>query len=243
MASISADISAVRAARIAGFGYLIIIAAGIFAEFFVRSKLIVFGDAAATANNIMSSEMLYRIGIVGDLIMLVFDVVVAIALYTIFKAVNKSLALLATFFRLAHTAINGINLLNMVFALLILGGADYLAVFGSEHLHAQAMLFLEAHKYGYLIALVFFGFHCLILGYLILKSGYLPKVFGIFLIAAAFGYLTDSFANFLMPNYADYDSIFLAIVAVPAITAELSLCLWLLFKGVRTLPASSALQS
>nr|MBN2278745.1 DUF4386 domain-containing protein [candidate division Zixibacteria bacterium] len=225
------DISPRMAAKIAGAGYLVIILCGVFAEFFVRSRLIVPGDAAATASNIMASEFLFRIGIAGDLIMLVFDVVVALALYVLLRPVNKSLALLAAFFRLTHTAINGINLLNSVFALLLVNGPGYLTSFRPDQLYSQMLLFLNAHSYGYLIALVFFGFHCLILGYLIIKSDYIPGVLGILMIAASFGYLIDSFANILLSGYADYKTIFLIIVAVPAIVAELSLCLWLLFKG------------
>ncbi|MBN2227691.1 MAG: DUF4386 domain-containing protein [candidate division Zixibacteria bacterium] len=230
------DISQRALARIAGFGYLIIIVAGIFAEFFVRSALIVPGDATATANNIMISGGLYRIGIAGDLVMLVCDAIVAWALYVLLKPINKNLALLAAIFRLLHATINGINLLNMLFPLFILSGAGYFAGFTVEQLHALVMLFLDAHAYGYVIALAFFGIHCLILGYLILKSQYLPKGLGLLMIAASLGYLIDSFAHILMSNYADYAMIFLPVVAIPAIIAELSFCLWLLFVGIKNRP-------
>ncbi|MHC4791131.1 MAG: DUF4386 domain-containing protein [Planctomycetota bacterium] len=226
------DMSQRQAARVAGIGYLIIIIAGIFAEFFVRSTLIVPGDAATTANNIMASEWLFRIGIASDLVMLLFDVVVALALYVVLKPVNKSLALLAAFFRLVHAAIYGLNLLNLFFVLQFLSGADYLTVFETEQLHALILLFLNGHSIGYLIGLVFFGVHCLVLGYLILKSGYIPRILGVLLVFASLGYLTDSFANFLLPNYEAYETIFLLVVFVPAFIAELSLCLWLLLKGV-----------
>ncbi len=231
------DISQRTVAKTAGFGYLIIIIAGIFAEFFVRSALIVPGDATATAGNIMASEGLYRIGIAGDLVMLVCDVVVAWALYVLLKPVNKGLALLAAFFRLTHAAINGINVLTMFIPLFLLSGAGYLTGFTTDQLHAHMMLFLDAHNYGYVIALVFFGIHCLILGYLIIKSRYIPNILGILMIAASFGYLIDSYAHILISNYADYAMIFLVIVAVPAIIAELSFCLWLLFTGFKARPA------
>ena len=227
------DISPGKAARIAGFAYLIIIISGIFAEFFVRSGLIVAGNATATANNIINSESLFRIGIAGDLLMIVCDVVVALAFYVLLIQVNKSLALLAAFFRLAQAATLGINLLNLFFVLHILSGADYLNVFGTDQLHALVLLFLKGHSTGYLIGLVFFGIHCLILGYLIFKSGFIPRILGVLLVFAAFGYLIDSFANFLLPNYADYERIFLLVVFVPAFIAELSLCLWLILKGAK----------
>jgi hypothetical protein len=226
------DMSPRKAARVAGLGYLIIIILGIFAELFVRSKLIVPGDAATTANNIAASEWLFRIGIASDLIMLTFDVVVALALYVLLKPVHKSLALLAAWFRLVHATIYGITLLALFFVLQLLSGADYVTVFGADQLHALVLLFLNAHGTGYRIGLVFFGVHCVFLGYLVFKSGYLPRILGVLLICASLGYLIDSFANFLLPNYANYEAIFLLIVAVPAIIAELSLSLWLLLKGV-----------
>ena len=95
------------------------------------------------------------------------------------------------------------------------------------------MLFLDGHNYGFLIGLVFFGIHLFLISYLILKSGYIPKILGILLILSALGYLLDSFANFLLPNYADYQTIFLLLVAVPGIVGELSLTLWLLIKGTK----------
>ena len=227
------DISPRKAARIAGFGWLIIIIAGIFAEFFIRMQLIVPGDAAATANNIMDSEWLFRISIVSDLIMLAFDVVEALALYVVLKPVNRSLALLAAIFRLVMDAILGINLLNLIVALLLLRGADYLTVFETDQLHAQALLFLNAHSSGYDLALVFFGLSLLVLGYLVFKSGYFPRVLGVLLIVASFGYLIDSLASFLLPNYDNYEAIFALVVFLPAFIGELSMCLWLLLKGVK----------
>jgi hypothetical protein len=221
-----------KTARVAGLLYLTIIIAGIFAEFVVRSSLIVAGDATATANNIMASEGLFRVGIAGDLIMIMCDVALALAFYVLLKPVSSALALLAAFFRLAQAATLGINLLNLFFALELLSGADYLAVVGADQLHAQALLFLDAHSTGYSIGLVFFGFSIMVLGYLILKSGYFPRILGALLVFASFGYLIDSFAKVLLPTYDNYEVIFTLVVFAPAFIAELSLCLWLLVKGV-----------
>jgi len=226
------EISQDKAARIAGTGYLIIIAAGIFAEFFVRSSLIVPGNTTLTARNIVEAEWLFRFGIAGDIIMLIFDVVVAMALYVLFVSVNKSIILLATFFRLVHSAVYGVTLLTLFIVLLLLSGAEYLTTFETEQLHSLVLLFLNAHSTGYLIGLIFFGVHCGLLGYLVIKSGFLPKILGILLLFASIGYLTDSFANFLLPNYIDYKTIFEYAVFIPAFIGELSFCLWLLFKGV-----------
>jgi hypothetical protein len=191
------------------------------------------GDATATANNITASESLFRISIFSDFIMLTFDVLVALTLYVLLKAVNNSIALLAAFFRLVHAAVYGINLLNLFFVLQISKNTDYMSVFAPEQLHALMLFFINAHSYGYVIGLVFFGFHCLILGYLIIKSGFLPRILGFLMIFAALGYQTDNFAHVLLTNYAQYETLFMMVVFIPAFIAELSLALWLLFKGVK----------
>ena len=226
-----------KTARFAGLLYLIIIAAGIFAEFFVRQSLIVAGDAAATAANIVASESLFRFGIAGDLIMIISDIALALAFYFLLKPVSRSLSLTAAFFRMTQATILGFNLLNLFLALSLLSGVSYLAVLGTEQLQAMGLLFLEAHGTGYSIGLVFFGINCLILGYLVVKSGYLPKVLGILLVVAGVGYLVDCFAQFLLPTYDLYADTFAMVVFGPAVIGELAMALWLLIKGVNVRPA------
>jgi hypothetical protein len=228
----TADTSQRKVARVAGVLYLTIIIAGIFAEFFVRQSLIVPGDATATAANITAAEGLFRIGIAGDLIMIICDIALALAFYVLLKPVSNALSLLAAFFRLGQAAILGINLLNLFFILQLLSGADYLTVFGADQLHALVLLFLNGHSTGYSIGLVLFGLSLLILGYLVFKSGYFPRILGVLLIVASLGYLIDSFASFLLPNYDNYEAIFALVVFLPAFIGELSMCLWLLIKGV-----------
>jgi hypothetical protein len=228
----SSDAPVLTFARVAGVGYLIIIATGIFAEFFVRSRLIVAADATATAHNIVTSESLYRLGLAGEFVMLACDVLVALALYVVFRDVSRSLALLAAFFRLTQASILGVNLLNAYAPLLLLGNAQYLSVFDAPQLHALALLFLKAHSYGYAVGLVFFGLHCLILGALVLKSRYVPGALGILLLIAGVGYLVDTFGRTLLSNYAQYEAIFAVAVFAPAFIAELSFSLWLVVKGV-----------
>lgn len=243
MTTADATSSLRRVARFAGLLYLVIIAAGIFAQFAVRSSLIVTGDAAATAENIVASEGLFRAGIAGDLIMIMADVAIALLFYVLLKPVNNMLALMAAFFRLAQAATLGINLLNLFFVLQLLSGADYLTALGADQTNAQIMLFLDAHAIGYRIALVFFGFSILVLGYLLVKSGYFPRILGAGMIVASFGYLIDSFANFLLLNYSDYEAVFSAVVFTPAIIAELALCVWLLWKGVKVGPQGTRIQT
>ena len=230
------DLSQPQAARVAGFGILIIALLALFANFFVLERLIVPEDAASTAEKIMVSEGLFRAGIASLAIVVVLDVVVALALYVFLRPVNASLALLAAWFRVAFATIFGIALLGLVLGVELLGDAAYLTAFGPDQLHAQVMVFLDAFSYGWLIGLVFFAFHFLAIGYLILKSDYVPRILGALLILASLGYLIDSFANFLLSNYADYETVFLVIVAVPAIIAELSLAFWLLLRGANVQP-------
>jgi hypothetical protein len=221
-----ADISQRQAAIIAGFGLLITIIGVIFASIFV-DNLIVPGDAAETANNIMANEGLFRTGIVSWLFVLIGDVVRAWALYVFFKQVNKSLSLLAGWFMLIHAAIFGITQLNLVFASELLGGAGYFTVFEPNQLHALVLLFINGYNYGFQIGLFFFSFHLFVLGYLVFKSGYIPRILGVLLIVAFFGYLIDS-AGQILPNYPEIIS---QVVTVPNTIAELALIVWLVFKG------------
>lgn len=219
-------------ARVAGVLYLMIIVSGIFSEVFVRSRLIVSGDAAATVDNILASERLFRIGFAADTLMLFCDVAIAVLFYVLLKPVNKTLALTAAVFRLMQAAILGVNLLNYYAALLLLKGKGYAAAFKDEQLHALVIFYLDMHRHGYDLALLFFALSSFVLGYLVIKSGYFPRTLGYGLIAAALVYLCGSFTLFLAPGYAAS----LAPVYIIPLVAELSFCVWLLIKGVRVQP-------
>lgn len=220
-------------ARLAGFGLLFMFMLAIFANFFVLEGLIIPGDPTATANSIKANEMLFRGGIASFIVVLILDILVAWAFYILLKPVNKNLALLAAWCRLIYTAIFGVAIYNFISVLHLLSGAAYLTVFETDYLHAQVMLLINAFNNGWLIGLVFFGLHLLVVGYLIFKSGFMPRILGILLIIGSLGYLIDSFAKILLSNYTDYETIFLLIVAVPGIIGELSLAIWLLFRGKR----------
>lgn len=223
------DISLRKVAIVAGIGYLVVFIFGIF--FGVIQNFIVPGDASTTANNIIESKSLFRIAIAGLLIVLIADAIVAWALYVFLKPISKSLSLLTAWFRLLYTAIFGILLINLFPVLHLLSGTDYLTVFEPNQLHAQVMIFLNVYQSGLNVAYIFFGLHIFGLGYLILKSGYIPRILGILLIVAAVGYQIDSFASVLSPSYASNETNFIIFIAIPAIISELSLTLWLLFKG------------
>jgi hypothetical protein len=216
-------------ARIGGVLYLLIIVTGLFGEMFVRGKLVVSGDATATASNITASQVLWRVGVAGDLIMHVCDIPLMLIFYVLLRPVHKTLALLGVLFNLVQTAALVAFKLNLLVALFLLGSADYLKALEPRQLNALMYLFIKADGYGFGIGLIFFGCACLVFGYLIRKSGYLPRTIGVLMQIAGVCYLTNSFALLLAPTVAD--AMFPAIL-IPAFIGELSFCLWLLVKGV-----------
>lgn len=215
-------------ARIGGMLYLFIIVAGIFTEIFVRDKLIVTGDATATANNIMASQLQWRMSLAVEQIWLVCSVALTLILYVLLKPVNKNLALLAVFFNLVSITVECITSLSSFAVLFPLGSADYLKAFEPNQLNTLAYLSLKLYDYGFASSLVFFSCCLFLYGYLIFKSGYFPKTIGVLLIIASLCYLTNSFVLFLAPTFANkiFPILFLAFIG------ESSLCLWLLVKGV-----------
>jgi hypothetical protein len=215
-------------ARAAGLLYLIVIVAGIFAEIFVRERLIIAGDAAATTHNIVTHQLLYRWGFVAELIACVCNMPLAVIFYHLFNRVNRNLALLVVFFTLVGTAIESVSLLNHFEPLILLRGGPSLTALKAEQLQALVYTSLQLFEYGFSIALVFFGFYCLAIGYLIFRSTFLPRVIGVMLAIEGLGYLVNSFANFLAPEFA---ARFLPYLMASGL-AEISFCLWLLVMGV-----------
>jgi hypothetical protein len=217
-------------ARVGGFLYLFIIVAAGFGEMFVRNRLIVWGDAAATASNILGSQMLFRVGLAGEMLTCVCDVALAMILYVLLRPVSRNLALLAAFFRLTFVGIYGVTKLFEIGALVALGGVDYLKALGPAQLHDLAYLSLRVHSLGYGASLLFFGVCCILFGHLIQRSGYLPTIIGLLLAIAGYGYVVFSIAQMLSPAFAAR-VLFSPIFAI-AFVAESALCLWLLVKGV-----------
>jgi len=219
-----------KTARVAGLLYLIFIVLALLGGF-LYSSLIVPGDAAETANNIMANEWQFRSSFVINLIYQTCFIFLAWALYVLLKPVNKNLALLFVLCTLVAVAIHFINLLIQYAAIELLSGASYLTVFESDQLYAQAMLFLNLHNHGILVAQIFWGLWLLPLGYLVYKSGYFrfSRILGILLMIGCFGYLIDFFQYFLFPSYEVITYPGLAVATI----AEFSLCGSLLFKGFR----------
>ncbi len=192
---------------------------------YVPSILIVPGDAATTANNIMASESLFRLSIVSALIVQIVNMLVVLLLYKLLKPVNKNIALLMVIFLLVGVPIAMLNQLNQFAALLLLSGADYLTVFTADQLQALVPLFLDLHEHGINSAGIFWGLWLFPMGYLVFKSGFLPRILGVLLMIGCFGYLIDSATFFLFPNFD-------ASIAQFTFIGELLLPLWLLIKGV-----------
>lgn len=213
-----------KTARSAGLLYLALAALSAFGLVYVPSMLIVPEDAAATANNILTSESLFRLGFVSNLMAFTVNIFVALLLYKLLRPVSRSIASLMVVLILIGLAIGMLNELNQFAALLILGG-DYLTAFTAVQSQALASLFLDIYEHGFAIAHIFWGLWLFPMGYLIFRSGFLPRVIGFLLIIAGLGYLTDFTLFFLFPAITVTVSDFTFV-------GEVVLILWLLIKGV-----------
>ena len=216
-------------ARFAGVLYLVIAVAAIFAHMVIPEQFIVAGNAAATAANIAANETTFRLGTVGsELIILLSEIVLAVVLYMLLKPVSKTLSLVAAVSRLAMTTIHGLNLLNYYLVFQLLNGRSLATAFSPEQVNALVTLFLDAHSIGFTIGIAFLVPHVLILGYLIVQSGYFPKVLGFLFIAAGIGYLFDSMGLLLVTGYTTTPGLIAAVIAL----AEIAFPSWLLMQGV-----------
>ena len=211
-----------QAALVAGFGYLLMPVA--YAEFSIYPKLVIPANIEQTVQNIVAHSGLFFTAIGCYLITLMLDVVIAWALYILLTPVNRSVSLLAAWFRLVYTTTALFGLLNLVTLYRLLNTPDYLTAFGSQQLHAQAKLLLNSFRYDWSMSLVIFGVHLLLLGYLIYRSGYIPKVIGILLLINGLGWAIDSLRPYVYPNAR------LGFVAI-TFFGELAFMLWLLIRG------------
>jgi hypothetical protein len=190
----------------------------------------VTGDAAQTAANILESEGLFRMGMVSFLVIFVVDVIVAWALYVLFKRVNEDVSLVTAWFRIVYTVFLGVAVIFFYQALQLLSGSEFLNVFDAGQLEAQALLAADTFNSTWLVGLLVFGVHLILLGWLVVKST-APRLLGYVLIVAGLAYVADTLAHTVLANYVDYENVFLAIVAVPSVIAEGWMGLWLLVKG------------
>jgi hypothetical protein len=223
-------------ARVAGFLYLLLALSAPIGLLYVPGKLIVSGNATATADNIRASEWLLRIGIASELIHQIICVFLVLALYRLFKAVNdthaKQMVILGA---LVSVPIMFVNVLNDIAALVLVSGADFLSVFEKPQLDALAYLFLRLHSQGITVASIFWGLWLFPFGMLVIRSGFIPRVFGGLLMIAGVAYLASSFATLVLPRYAPLVS----QVALPLEVAELPIVFWLLIWGAKTRSTTS----
>jgi hypothetical protein len=216
-------------AKTVGILTLLIAVIAPFSMLYLPSVLIVPGDANNTANNIIASEGLFRLGMIGDAIIFVLEVALTVALYDLLKPVNKTLSLVAAFARVSMNALQALNLLNSFLVLQLLSGSGFLTAFTTSQLHAFVLMSLNARQDVVLIWGLFLALHLFVIGFLVYQSGYLPKTVGGLLMIAGVCYLTQSFGNILTPQHKE---LFASIGLLS--TIEVVFPLWLLIKGIDT---------
>jgi hypothetical protein len=215
-------------ARGAGMFWLLTIITGSFAMIAGRS-VVVSGNAAATAANILAHEATFRIGIASDLLASLCYLAATILVYDLLKPVHRNVSLLAAFFSLGGCMVGVLGIIFRLAPIALLSGADYLSVFTSEQLQALAYVSLRMQTLGASFGFVFFGLHCFLVGYLILRSTFLPRFVGVLMVCAGLGWMTDAWATLLYPPLGRALG---SYAVIPGLLGEGSLALWLLFIGV-----------
>jgi hypothetical protein len=219
----------VKTARIAGLIYLSMVLIAPFCLIYIPSKLIVRGNAAATAENILAHETLFRLSIFGDLIGQIIFICLGVAFYRLLREINRTWALLMLSLVLVSAAVCFLNVLNDVAALILFRGGDFLAVFEKTQRDALAMLFLRLYGHGQFMAEIFWGLWLFPLGLLIYRSGFIPRFIGVWLMINCFGWLVLSFTALF---FQDYYNALLGYLQ-PVLFGEMALMLWLLIKGAK----------
>ncbi len=225
--------------RFAGLLYVLTSIPGFFALIYVPSKLIVHGNATATAHNILASETLFRLGIAAELICQAGFVFVILALYQLLKGVNQRYALLMLTLALVGIPIAFLNEVNAIAALVLVRGADFLSLFDKPQRDAFAMLFLNLHNEGLGVAEIFWGLWLFPLGLLVYRSRFLPRFLGVWLAIDGFAYVIMSFTSVLLPQY--YGKVFM--ISQPALFGEVAFMLWLLIRGANPKPLVGSVSS
>jgi len=219
--------------RFAGLLYVLTSIVGFFAMGYVPGKLIVHGNAAATAGNIAANETLFRLGIAGELIGQAAFIFVALALYDLLKGVNRRHALLMLGLIVVSVPIAFLNELNSIAALVLVRGADFLSTFEKPQRDALAMLFLNLHHYGFVVAEIFWGLWLFPLGLLVYRSRFLPRFLGVWLVFAGFAWVILSLTGVLAPQYQDKVNTY----SQPAFFGEIAFMFWLLIMGAKPRPS------
>lgn len=219
-----------KTARIAGLLYLAVVLTGIFSLAYVPTQLIVWDNPVTTFNKIKTSETLFRLGIVSGLVCYVFFLLLPVALYKLLKPVNEFYAKLMVLLAVISVPISFINMQNK-FAILTIIEGENLKTFTNEHLQSQVMFYLNQYENGILLVSIFWGLWLFPFGYLVYKSGILPKVLGVLLMLGCLGYLLNFIGHSLIPNYSKIG--ISSYIRLPASLGEIGTCLWLLIMGAK----------
>lgn len=218
-----------RQARLAGLLYFLASIPAAFGLIYVPNKLIVLNDATATADHIRASQSLLRLGIGCELLGSIMFILVVVALYRLFKAVNETYALLMMILILVSIPISLLSVVNEIVALIVVSGADFLAVFDTGQLNALAYIFMRLHSRTTLVAEIFWGLWLFPFGILVIRSHFIPRFLGYLLFLAALGYLASSLTFLLLPAYGPVVDTFAATLTL----CELPIILWLLIWGAK----------
>lgn len=224
------NLSTKTLARTTGLFYLLIITGGLMSGMFVRGTLIDPANAEITLSNIIQNESFFKLGFLGDLIMILCDVMVSVLLYFLLVTVHKGLAILAIAFRLLQSSVLGANLINLFKPILMIQGADKMSTEQLTQLGIDVMTQIQVFDYGYLISGVFFAINCFFMGVLLYKSAYFPKLIGIMIFIAGLGYLFNCMASFIVPSLMEISAM---VMLFTAVIAEVTFCAYLLIVGVR----------
>lgn len=222
-----------KTARLAGLLYLVLVVGGIVNLLYIPSRFIVWESPSETLSNIITSEMLFRVGILSGIVTFLFYILLPLALYKLLNHINKSHALLMVIFALTSVPISFVNMLNKFSILTLIGNANYLKELTTEELQFQVMFYLNAYNNGNQLSQIFWGLWLFPFGYLVFKSGFLPKVLGVLLMAGCFGWIISFLGGFLITDYNE--TTISTIVGLPAAIGEIGICLWLLIMGTKTL--------
>ncbi|WP_025146437.1 DUF4386 domain-containing protein [Pedobacter jeongneungensis] len=226
-----------KTARIAGAIYLIVVLTGMFSLAYVPSKLIAWNNPAQTYHNIKTSDLLFRLSILSNFICYTAFLALPLVLYKLLNEVNNNHAKLMVILVMVSVSISFINIQNKLAVLSLIGEAEYLKVFSLSQLQSQVMFYIDNYYNGMIINQIFWGLWLFPFGYLVYRSGFLPKILGIFLILGCFGYLLNVIGETAIPNYDK--SVISNYITLPASIGEIGTCLWLLIIGIKEKPDSN----
>jgi hypothetical protein len=229
MTTTSLDRDPTRLARTAGALFVALAVLGPFSMLYVPGRIVVAGDAGATADNLRESGGLLRAAIAVDVVIMLIEVAMPVLLYLLFRPVGRGVALASAFARLGEAILIGVAMLMSLQALRLAGATGAMDAFDADQRDALALLALDGHEDGVFVGQLFFGFSLLLLGYLVHRAGFVPRIFGVLVLVASVGYLADGLGHLL---WSGYEGSFGWLVGVTAVVGEVPFFLWLLIKGV-----------